>query len=168
MSSIAAFVASACDNVVIYYSEQTTPYSITFIGGNTKDGLLPVKIYGDPFPGRADPEEIAGALVVPGWMSPMKLTTMPTGITRDFAVVLVFNPAYKDSGMEITCRPGAEPPTQPGDGKTLRVAANLCYEGKSISWLYAAGPQPSGIDDPKFDKLMSQVMASLLPKAGPR
>jgi hypothetical protein len=69
--------------------------------------------------------------------------------------------------MDITCAAGAAPPTQAGDGKTLRVAANLCYEGKSISWLYAAGPQPTGIDDPKFDRLMSQILASLLPKARP-
>jgi hypothetical protein len=164
MSSLAALFAGACDNVVIYYSEQTQPYSVGFVGANAVDGLLPVRIYGDPFPGRADPEEIAGALTLPPYMKPVRLTTLPTGNTRDFAIVLVFNPAYKDSGMDITCRPGAEPPTQAGDGKTLRIAANLCYEGKSISWLYAAGPQPSGIDDPKFDRLLSQVMASLLPR----
>ena len=167
MSSLAALFAGACDNVVIYYSQQAQPYSIPFVGANVKDGLLPVRIHGDPFPGRADPEEIAGALALPGWMTPAKLTTKPTGISRDLAVVLVFNPAYKDSGMDITCAPGASPPTQAGDGKTLRIAANLSYEGKSISWLYAAGPQPTGIDDPKFDRLMSQVLASLLPIAGP-
>lgn len=167
MSSLAALFAGACDNVVIYYSHQAQPYSIPFVGGNIKDGLLPVRIHGDPFPGRADAEEIAGALDVPGWMAPARLTTKPTGISRDFAVVLVFNPAFKDSGMDIVCAAGASPPTQAGDGKTLRVAANLCYEGKSISWLYAAGPQPTGIDDPKFDRLMSQVLASLLPKARP-
>lgn len=169
MSSLAALVAGACDNVMIYYSEQTPPYSTRFVGANAVNGLLPARIYGDPFPGRADPEEIAAAIALPGWMTPARLTTRPTGNKRDFAIVLVFNPAYKDSGMDITCRPGAEaPPMQVGDGKTLRVAANLCYEGKSISWLYAAGPQPSGVDDPKFDRLMSQVMASLLPKTGPR
>lgn len=167
MSSVAALFAGACDNVVIYYSQQTQPYSPTFIGANIKDRLLPLRIYGEPFPGRADPEEIAGALALPGWMSPATLTTKPTGISRDLAVVLIFNPVAKDSGMDIACAPGAAPPTQAGDGKTLRVAANLCYEGKSISWLYAAGPLPSGIDDAKFDRLMSQVMASLLPKAGP-
>lgn len=167
MSSLAALIAGACDNVVIYYAQQAQPYSITFVGANSKDGLLPLRIYGDPFPGRADPEEIAGALAMPGWIAPLRLTTLPTGNSRDFAVVLVFNPAYKDSGMDITCAPGAEPPTQQGDGKTLRIAANLCYEGKSISWLYAAGPQPSGIDDPKFDRLLNQVMASLLPNTTP-
>jgi hypothetical protein len=168
LSSLAAVFAGACDNVVIYYTEQTLPYSVTFVGANIRDGLLPARIFGDPFPGRADAEEIAGALTTPGWMTPARLTTRPTGLTRDLAVVLVFNPAYKDSGMDITCAAGATPPTEPAGGKTLRVAANLCYEGKSISWLYAAGPAPENLLDPKFDKLMSQVMASLLPRSGPR
>lgn len=163
ISSLAALVAGACDNVVIYYSEQTTPYSITFVGANVRDGYLPVKIYGDPLPRAIDPEEVAAALETPGWMAPAKFTTRDTGLNRDLAVILVFNPAYKDSGMDVTCRPGNVPKTQPGDGKTLRIAANLCYEGKSISWLYAAGPAPESLQDPKFDKLLSQVMASLLP-----
>lgn len=167
LSSLAALFAGACDNVVIYYSQQTQPYSIRFVGANVRDGYLPVKIYGDALPRPADPEDVAAALVLPGWMAPAKLTTRPTGLERDLAVVLVFNPAYKDSGMDVTCRPGNVPQTQAGDGKTLRVAANLCYEGHSISWLYAAGPAPDSLTDRKFDRLMSQVLASLLPNGGP-
>lgn len=168
LSSLAALFAGACDNVVIYYSEQTTPYSITFVGANVRDGYLPVKIYGDPLPRPIDAEAIAAALETPGWMAPAKFTTRDTGLSHDLAIVLVFNPAYKDSGMDVTCRPGNVPKTQAGDGKILRIAANLCYEGKSISWLYAAGPQPESLDDKKFDQLLSQVMASLLPKSRPR
>jgi hypothetical protein len=167
LSSLAALVTSACDNVVIYYSQQTTPYSITFVGANVRDGYLPLKIYGDPLPRPIDPEEVAAALTTPAWMAPAKFTTRPTGLPHDLAVVLVFNPAYKDSGMDVTCRPGNVPQTQAGDGKTLRIAANLCYEGKSISWLYAAGPAPETLQDRKFDKLLSQVMASLLPNSRP-
>lgn len=168
LSSLAALFAGACDNVVIYYSEQTTPYSTSFVGANIRDGYLPIKIYGDPLPRPIDAETVAAALATPAWMTPAKFTTKPTGLERDLAVVLVFNPAYKDSGMDITCREGNVPKTQAGDGKTLRIAANLCYEGKSISWLYAAGPQPESLSDKKFDQLLSQVMASLLPKGGPR
>ena len=166
LSSVAAFFASACDNnVVIYYTQQTQPYSIGFVGANVRDGLLAARLYGTAFSARADAETIARAIAFPEWMAPARLTTQPGDPNRDLAVVLVFNPAYKDSGMDVTCRPGNIPQTVAGDGKTLRVAANLCYEGKSISWLYASGPQPSGLDDPKFDQLMSQVMASLLPKS---
>ena len=168
LSSLAALFAGACDNVVIYYSDQTQPYSIPFVGANVRDGYLPLRIHGDPLRGKTDPEEIAAALELPGWMAPAKLTTRPTGLSQDLAVVLVFNPAFKDSGSEIACKPGATPPTQAGDGKTLRISANLCYDGKSISWLYAAGPQPDSLQDPKFDRLLSQVLASLLPKGRPR
>lgn len=168
LSSLAALFAGACDNVVIYYTDQAQPYSISFVGANVRDGYLPLRIHGDPLPRPVDPEDVAAALVLPGWMTPARLTTRPTGLTRDLAVVLVFNPAYKDSGMDIACASGAMPPTQPGDGTTLRIAANLCYEGKSISWLYAAGPAPDSLQDPKFDRLLSQVMASLLPNRGPR
>ena len=165
LSSLAALLAGACDNVVIYYSDQALPYSIPFIGGNVVNNLLPVRIYGNPLPRPVDPEDFAAALSVPPWMTPaIKLTTQPTGITRDLAVVLVFNPDFKDSGREMVCKPGATPPTLPGDGKTLRISANLCYAGSSISWLYAAGPQPDSLEDPKFHRLFSDVMASLLPK----
>lgn len=167
LSSLVALFAGACDNVVIYYSNQTQPYSITFIGANIKDGYLPLRIHGDPLPRPVDPEDIAAALTLPGYISPARLTTQPTGLNRDLAIVLVFNPAFKDSGMDVACGPGAAPSTQPGDGKTLRIAANLCYYGKSISTLYAAGPTPDSLEDPKFDRLMSQVIASLLPQRRP-
>ena len=164
LSSLAALFAGACDVVVIYYSDQTLPYSIPLIGATIKNGYLPLRIHGDPLPYNVDPEDFAAALAVPGWISPARLTTRPTGITRDLAVVLVFNPTFKDSGRDVACKPGATPATQPGDGKTLRIAANLCYEGTSISTLYAAGPQPENLEDPKFHRLFSDVMASLLPK----
>lgn len=164
LSSLAALFAGACDYVIIYYTDQTLPYSIHFIAANIRDGQLPLRIHGDPIPG-VDREDFAAALKVPEWMSPpVKLTTRPTGNTRDLAVVMVFNPAFKDSGRDIACKPGAMPPTQAGDGKTLRIAANLCYEGTSISTLYAAGPAPESLEDPKFDRLFSDVMAGLLPK----
>jgi ABC-type multidrug transport system ATPase subunit len=48
-------------------------------------------------------------------------------------------------------------------GKTLRVAANLCYEGKSISWLYAEGPAPKALTDDNFRKLTDQIVIGLFP-----
>ena len=164
LSSLAALFAGACDNVVIYYTDQTLPYSTHFIAANIRDGQMPLRIHGNPIPG-VDPEDFAAALSVPPWISPpIKLTTNPTNNTRDLAVVMVFNPAFKDSGRDIACRAGTTPPTEAGDGKTLRIAANICHEGTSISTLYAAGPAPESLDDPKFQRLFSDVMASLMPK----
>lgn len=167
LSSLAALFVSACDNVVIYYTDQTLPYSIHFIAANIRDNYLPLRIHGNPIPG-VDPEDFAAALSVPPWMTPaVKLTTRPPDNTRDLAVVMVFNPVFKDSGRDIACRPGI-PPTEAGDGKTLRIAANICHEGTSISTLYAAGPAPESLDDPKFKRLFSDVMAGLMPKTSPR
>ncbi|MFN4282147.1 MAG: hypothetical protein ACK4NA_05845 [Alphaproteobacteria bacterium] len=166
LSPLLAVVAAACDNVVkVTHQGQFSPYSRGLVAELAKDGELPLRIHGSPFADAADSREIAAAIHPPAWLPRgVRFTTTPTTVTRDFAVVLVFNPAFRDSGMEIVCRPGYAPQTQPGDGKKLRVAANVCYEGKSISWLYAEGPAPKTLGDENFRKLTDQIVIGLFPQ----
>jgi hypothetical protein len=65
--------------------------------------------------------------------------------------------------MDVVCATGAAPRTEAGDGKKLRIAANVCYEGKSISWLYAEGPAPKAPADDNFRKLTDQIVIGLFP-----
>lgn len=165
LSPLLAVAAAACDNVVkVTHQGQFPPYSRGLVAELATGGELPLRIHGAPFADAADGREIAAAIRPPAWLPRgVRFTTTPTTVTRDFAIVLVFNPAFRDSGMDVICRPGYVPQTQPGDGKILRVAANICYEGKSISWLYAEGPAPKALGDENFRKLTDQIVIGLFP-----
>ena len=166
VSPLIAMIASACDNVVkVTHQGQFSPYSRGLIAELAKGGELPLRLYGSPFADAADAREIAAAIPPPTWLPRgVHFTTTPTTIERNFAVILVFNPAFRDSGMDVVCGAGYAPPTQPGDGKKLRIAANVCYEGKSISWLYAEGPAPKELGDEHFRKLTDQIVIGLFPE----
>jgi len=168
VSPLLAVLAAACDNLVkVTHQGQFSPYSQGLIAELAKGGELPLRLYGAPFAGAVDPRDVAAAIRPPAWLPRgVHFTTTPTTVARNFAVVLVFNPAFRDSGMDVVCGPGYAPQTQPGDGKKLRVAANVCYEGKSISWLYAEGPAPKTLEDENFRKLTDQIVIGLFP-AGP-
>jgi hypothetical protein len=164
VSPLLAVIASACDNAVkVTHQGQFPPYSRGLVAELAKDGELPLRLHGEAVPG-ADGRDIAAAIRPPAWLPRgSHFTTTPTTVERNFAVVLVFNPAFRDSGMDVVCAGGALPRTEPGDGKKLRIAANLCYEGKSISWLYAEGPAPKAVADDNFRKLTDQIVIGLFP-----
>lgn len=166
VSPLLAVVATACDNAVkITHQGQFPPYSRAFVAELAKGGELPLRLHGAPLSLPVDGTEIAAAIRAPAWLPRgTRFTTTPTTVARNFAVVLVFNPAFRDSGMDVVCGAGFTPPTQPGDGKKLRIAANLCYEGKSISWLHAEGPAPKSLDDENFRKLTDQIVIGLFPE----
>jgi hypothetical protein len=166
VSPLVAIVATACDNAVkITYQGQFSPYSRALIAELARGGELPLRIYGSPFADSADAREIAAAIGAPPWLPPgTHFTTTPTTVTRDFAVVLVFNPTFRDSGMDVVCSAGFAPPTQAAHGKTLRIAAKVCYEGKSISWQRAEGPAPKSLGDAAFRKLTDQIVIGLFPE----
>jgi hypothetical protein len=165
LSPLLAMIATACDNAVkVTHQGQFPPYSRSLVAELAKGGELPLRLHGELFAGMADGREIAAAIRPPAWLPRgTHFTTTPTTVERNFAVVLVFNPAFRDSGMDVVCAPGAMPRSEPGDGKTLRIAANLCYEGKSISWLYAVGPAPKALADDNFRKLTDQIVIGLFP-----
>ncbi|HEY4135883.1 MAG TPA: hypothetical protein VGO34_11785 [Alphaproteobacteria bacterium] len=169
LSPLVAMAATACDNAVkITYQGQFSPYSRGLIAELARDGELPLRLYGAPLADSADGREIAAAIRPPSWLPRgTHFTTTPTTVTRNFAVVLVFNPAFRESGMDSVCTPGNAPQTIPGDSKTLRVAANVCLEGKSISWLYAEGPAPKALGDANFRKLTDQIVIKLFPEWSP-
>ena len=164
VSPLLAVFASACDNAVkVTHQGQFLPYSRGLVAELAKGGELPLRLYGEPVAAAAA-HDVAAAIKPPAWLPRgTHFTTTPTTVERNFAVVLVFNPAFRDSGMEIVCGGASAPRTAPGDGKTLRVAANLCYEGKSISWLYAEGPAPKALTDDNFRKLTDQIVIGLFP-----
>lgn len=165
VSPLLAMLAAACDNAVkVTHQGQFSPYSRGLVGELAKGGELPLRLHGAPFAEAVDPRDIAAAIRPPAWLPRgTHFTTTPTTVERDFAVVLIFNPPFRDSGMDVVCGPGYAPRSQPGDGKKLRVAANLCYEGKSISWLYAEGPAPKSLEDENFRKLTDQIVIGLFP-----
>ncbi len=165
VSPLLAVIASACDNAVkVTHQGQFLPYSRGLVAELAKDGELPLRLYGAPFAEAVDARDIAAAIRSPAWLPrSVHFTTTPTTIDRNFAVVLIFNPAFRDSGMDVVCGPGFAPKTQSSGGKTLRIAANVCYEGKSISWLYAEGPAPKTLDDENFRKLTDQIVIGLFP-----
>lgn len=165
VSPLLAVIATACDNAVkVTHQGQFFPYSRGLIAELAKNGELPLRIYGTPFAGSSDARQVAAAIGAPAWLpSGTRFTVTPTTVARDFAVVLVFNPVFRDSGMDVVCRTGYTPPTEPPDGQKLRIAANVCYEGKSISWLRAEGPAPKAFDDANFRKLTDQIVIGLFP-----
>jgi len=166
ISPLLAVIATACDNAgKVTHQGQFPPYSRGLVAELAKGGELPLRLHGEAIQATvAEASDIAAAIKPPAWLPRgSHFTVMPTTIERNFAVVLVFNPAFRDSGMDVVCAVGATPRTEPGDGKKLRVAANLCYEGKSISWLYAEGPAPKSLSDDNFRKLTDQIVIGLFP-----
>lgn len=166
VSPLLAVFATACDNAVkVTHQGQFPPYSRGLVAELAKGGELPLRLHGEALPlPAADPRDIAAAIRPPAWLPRgTHFTTTPTTVERNFAVVLVFNPAFRDSGMDVVCAGAGAPRTEPGDGKKLRIAANLCYEGKSISWLYAEGPAPKALADDNFRKLTDQIVIGLFP-----
>jgi hypothetical protein len=130
---------------------------------STVRGALKAEIKGQPFATPTDPEQIAAGLRLPSWFNPKRITTRPIPETYDnLRLVLVFNPGFNGPGDDRACQDFAGLPVAP-PGETLRLTADFCYNGRSLTRLTAATPAPSGPDDPRFRQAMAEVLANLLP-----
>ena len=156
-------LAACGDKVKITQADQITPYSPQLVNYAAKSGALAAEIVGDILGTPTDPEEVAAALRLPGWVTKARITTRPgPEVASNIRLVLIFNPGFKGPPDNSACSdPKRLPLAPPGD--KLTVAAAFCADGKAVSWLVGEGPAPATLDDKKFTNLMNQVLLNLLP-----
>jgi hypothetical protein len=159
----AALALSACAGIDrITHTDVTalyTPGMVSYASGN---GELAVEIAGNPFAAPTDVESIAGALSLPAYFAPARLTTRPSpGTPRNIRLVLAFTGAPGASHGALCANLGAIP-LRPAGGEA-RVAMALCAFERPVSWAVAEGPVGNGPRDAAFQRLMASALSTILP-----
>lgn len=134
----------------------------------TASGELNVVVRGNPF-GSAGTDDAAlvAALPKPGTATPFNYKAVAASAPgRHYYVVLVFNPSVAAAGDNDSCAHPGDEPYRPGGGP-ITVKAVFCVADHWASSLVGFGEPASGPQDPRFQALMRQTIALLLPADQP-
>jgi hypothetical protein len=154
---LAASVAATAQAATISRVERRTTYEPTNVAASVKNGVLPAAIYGQPYAG-ATPDQVAAALVPPGWLAN---TRIGTGAERGVRLVLVFNPAVPVEA-DTLCAAPEQVATMPSTGD-LRVQGAWCFSDKAASRGFAVGGPVSSASDPELRDTVSALLVNILP-----
>ncbi len=159
----AALALAACAGLDrVSYMDQAALYTPGLVAYASKNGEMAVEIAGNPFAAATDAESIAGALRLPEYFAPARLTTRPgPGTASNIRLVLAFTDAPGAAEQALCARLGTLP-VRPAGGET-RIAMALCASERPASWAVAEGPVGDGPRDPRFQRLMASALFSLLP-----
>ncbi len=164
--AVAALTLGACAHGVttIYGQDTASLYTPSLVAYATQSGTLYTIVRGNPFgPGPGNPEAIAASLQSPGWYPPFRFVTRPMpGSRTDARLVLIFNPVDRTSGDDETCRAPQLQQIRPGGGP-VRLQAVFCIGSRYVSHVAVMGPPASSPQDPAFQEMMNETLASLLP-----
>ena len=162
--SCVALALAACTGVDrITYMDWTALYTPGLVSYAAKNGEMAVEISGNPFATATDAESIAGALSLPSYFAPARLTTRPgPGTASNIRLVLAFNADVRGAAEYALCTRLSTLPVRPDGGET-RVAMAFCASERPASWAVAEGPVGDGPRDPRFQRLMATALLTLLP-----
>ena len=171
---IAALVAAgvllaACAGQSVIYNNSISsayrPYDYGY-GAGRRD--LTTIIVGNPFD--IDQAELETRLVPmlnesPTFLQPTNFTTTPGPSARpQYRAVLLFNRAIV-LPTQICRSPDSVPVAELGD--TMRLTAVFCRRGGFLSKVTGELQDVAGIDDPRFRRLLRQMVALLFPPIDP-
>ncbi|PWR25808.1 hypothetical protein [Zavarzinia aquatilis] len=131
-----------------------------------RDGLAPVTVVGEPFPGVG-----AAAALAP-------LTPPASVAARGFApaddagarVVLIFHPRGPLSRADA-CAPAADLRAHvgaPGTEGGFTALVSLCQGSRRVSTALVHAAAPQSVSDPAYAGIMAQVLTEILPLTVPR
>jgi len=154
-------------------------YTPTVVNSAAASGGILVEVVGNPFDApQADLERtITSAMTGSHFGPPVNfVTTPPEDFRSPYRIVMVFD-AAQGYGEAKLCREGRsiEPSgaVDQGDGegggggKVVKVYAGLCAGQGPLTGVNGRVGEVTGLDDPKFRQLISQLTTNLLPPFNP-
>jgi hypothetical protein len=170
---LGSIVLTGCaESTVLYNQRVNGRYSPTEFGVAAGRKDLRTVVYGDPFAIGAAPFTEATVATLNRYQPPPQPTHFTTDPGEDanpfYRVVLVFDApglpnfqACREPLPESAQRPPGE-----ADG-TLYVVAAFCLNQAELTAVNGKVGGVSGVDDPKFDRLLGQVVLALFPPFDP-
>jgi hypothetical protein len=162
-------IVAACAGHSLIYNEMISaayrPYLYGY-GAGRRD--LTTVILGNPFD--IDQDQLDTKLVAmlnesPTFLQPTNFTTTPGPSARpEFKAVILFNRAIVVPYQ--VCRSPEQVPVA-DLGTTLRVSATFCQYGGYLSTVTGELKDVTGIDDPRFHRLIRQMVPLLFPPIDP-
>ncbi len=152
----------------IYFTDQWPPYSPSLVNYAAQSGTLPVQIAGNPFPSPAEPEAIANAVPIPGYIIPTKPTTMPNvNANMNFRLAFAFNPVNPNQSFDNLCRDIAGIAVRPPNGQETIIMAAFCSVDRAIAYTEGKTGPVQSLADPAYRGLMGDMMLAMLPPYDP-
>jgi hypothetical protein len=165
-------LAGCADPTVLYNQRVINRYSPTEFGVAAGRKDLRTVVHGDPF--AIGPEAFNAATVTT--LNRHQPPPQPTHFTTEpgesanpaYRLVLVFD-APRLPNFQVCREPlpaTAQEALDPGDG-TLYVVAAFCLNQAALTAVNGKVSEVAGVDDPKFDRLLGQVVLALFPPYDP-
>jgi hypothetical protein len=167
-AAIGVMALAGCGQSTIYNSMISNGYRPYLYGYGAGRRDLTTVVVGNPF--GLDQQQMEERLLAkfnarPTLLQPTHFTTTPGPSARpEFKAVLLFN--------RVTVLPNAvcrAPDQVPAAelGSTLRLTATFCHYGGYLSTVTGELENVTDIDDPRFDKLIGQMVPLLFPPIDP-
>lgn len=150
------------------YSENYDGYDPSFFAyaGGGRDTRVVIR--GNPLPVSQTVFEQAVIDAMQGENYPpaTNFTTTPQNTARNFYVVVLFNAPVGQSNQAMCGDPAALTP-EPPDTRPIRVATAFCGSDAVLSRVKGQVSDLAGVQDPRLDRLMAQIVRRLLPPENP-
>jgi hypothetical protein len=164
-------VVTGCAGSTFLYNHRVeNSYSPVEFGVAAGRKDLRTVIYGDPFAmGQEGFAEAAVAVLNrhEPWPQPTNFALEPgESANRAYRVVLVFD-APGVSTIRLCHEPPPGVPQEAETDGTLHVAAAFCLNRGELTAVKGKVADVEGVDDPKFDRLLGQIVMALFPSFDP-
>lgn len=163
-----ALVVSGCAGQPHVYNQTvSSAYRLTEYGYGAGRRDLTTVIRGNPF--GMDQEQFEDALIEilnrnQPRPQPTHFTTSPGESARPaYRAVFLFDAPAAVNHLSV-CR---EQVPEVDTGELVRVTGAFCRSGGALTSLTAQAEELSGVDDPRFEELISQVVISMFPLRNP-
>lgn len=177
---LAGAAACAPRLVVLSPTNFYIAYTPTVVNSAAGSGGILVEVIGNPFDApHADLERtITSAMTGSHFGPPVDfVTTPPEGFRSPYRIVMVFD-SVQAYGEAKLCREGRSIVPSAGDqdgaaeqggegGQVVKVYAALCAGQGPLTGVNGRVGEVTGLDDPKFRQLISQLTTNLLPPFNP-
>ncbi len=125
------------------------------------DGPVPVTVYNDPFPGADNDKSVVAAMQGRNPGPPLRFIEAGAGLNKaGYRVIIAF-----DSPPFSRCAAAPPPPAHPAD--RTNVSAAFCIGDQILSDAVASGGPADTPQDPRFARLMQDLLSALLPYYDP-
>jgi hypothetical protein len=158
---------------VLYNHFINSGYSPTEFGVGAGRKDLRTVLSGDPF-GVGEAEFAAATIALLNrhqpFLQPTHFTTTPgENASPRHRMVMIFDqpriPVFKLCRARLPDHPAR--PAEPAPQRTLHVSAAFCLHGGELTTVQGKIEGVEGLDDPKFDRLLGQIVLALFPPVDP-
>jgi hypothetical protein len=169
----ALLIAGCAGQPVLYNHFINSGYSPAEFGVGAGRKDLRTVLHGDPF-GVGEAAFAAATIAILNrhqpFLQPTHFTTMPgENASPRHRMVLIFDqpriPVFQ------LCRAALPPPpaqsAEPAAERTLHIAAAFCLHGGELTAVQGKIEGVEGVDDPKFERLLAQIVLVLFPPIDP-